>query len=393
MTTSNPTAENFTSSAGHPSNMALLPFQPRIRKSAFFNAARRHGAKAFTVYNRTYTSLGFEDPVVEYWHVINKVSLWPAAGERQVEITGPDAARFVQLLTPRNLENCAVGQCKYVLITTEDGGVINDPILLRLAENHFWLSTADNEVLLWAKGVAVNSGMKVSLRDPSVTVAQIQGPRSIDLMADLFGPDIRNLRYYWMVDGKLDDVPLTISRTGWSGEWGYEIYLRDFDKGDQVFDRLLERGRPYDLRPGSTSQIRRIEAGLLSFGADMTGEENPYELGLGRLVDLDQNAHFIGKAALQKVKQEGIRRRLVGLKIPGEKIPPNIQPWPLTVRGKPVGRLTSLAYSPRLECNIAIGMTAIEHAAAGTAHEVVTPYGTMTAEAADLPLLPRKQMG
>ena len=388
-----PMTEKFTSSAGHPSNMALLPFQPRIRKSAFFNAARRHGAKAFTVYNRTYTSLGFDDPVVEYWHVINKVSLWPAAGERQVEITGPDAARFVQLLTPRNLEQCAVGQCKYVLITTEDGGVINDPILLRLAENHFWLSTADNEVLLWAKGVAVHSGMNVSLRDPGVTVAQIQGPRSIDLMADLFGPEIRNLRYYWMTEGRLDDVPLIISRTGWSGEWGYEIYLRDFDKGDQLFDRLLERGRPYELKPGSTSQIRRIEAGLLSFGADMTGEENPYELNLGRLVDLDQKADFIGKEALKKIRQEGIRRRLVGLKIPGEKLPPNIEPWPLSVGGKQVGKLTSLAFSPRLDCNIAIGMTAIEHAAPGTVHTVTTPYGAFEATTAELPLLPRKQMG
>ncbi|MBM3650197.1 MAG: glycine cleavage system protein T, partial [Alphaproteobacteria bacterium] len=368
-------------------------FQPRIRKSAFFNAARRHGCQHFTVYNRTYTSLGFDDPVAEYWHLINHVALWPAAGERQVEITGPDAARFVQLLTPRNLDRCAVGQGKYVLITSPDGGVLNDPVLLRLGQNHFWLSIADSEILLWARGVAVFAGMNVMIRDPSVTVIQVQGPKSIEVMADLFGPKIRDLRYYWITDGGLGDIPLTISRTGWSSEWGYELFLRDFDRGDELFDRLLEAGKPYDMRPGSTSQIRRVEGALLSLGADMTSDDNPYELGLDRLIDLDQPAEFIGKAALARIKAKGVKRKLIGLRIEGDKVPPNIEHWPLMIGDRRVGRLSSLAFSPRLGCNIALGMTAIEYAATGTRHIVESPYGEREATVADLPFVPRRQTG
>lgn len=386
-------AERFASSVGHAGATAVMPFQPRIRKSAYFNAARRHGCKAFTVYNRTYISLGFDDPEAEYWHVIRHVSLWPAAGQRQMEIAGPDALAFAQLLTPRNLETCAVGQCRYVLLTDEAGGVINDPVLLRLAEDRIWLSAADSDILLWAKGVAVHCGLDVSLRDAGVTVAQIQGPKSADLMADLFGPGLRQLRYYRLTEGALDGIPLVISRTGWSGEWGYELYLADADKGDRLFDRLLELGRPYDLRPGSTSQMRRIEAGMLSFGADMTGEENPFELGLERLVDLEGAADFIGRAALRRLAKEGPRRRLVGLRIDGDRLAPNIEPWPLARNGETVGRLTSLAWSPRLECNVALGMTAIEHAGPGCRHLVLAPGGAVEATVQPLPFLPRRQRG
>ncbi len=383
----------FTSSVGHAGATAVMPFQPRIRKSAYFNAARRHGCKAFTVYNRTYISLGFDDPEAEYWHVIRQVALWPAAGQRQMEISGPDALAFTQLLTPRRLADCAVGQCKYVLMTDEAGGVINDPVLLRLAPDRFWLSASDSDILLWAKGVAVHSGLEVALRDANVTVAQIQGPKSVDLMAAIFGPELRQLGYYRLTEGELDGIPLTISRTGWSGERGYELYLGDAEQGDRVFDRLLELGRRFGLRPGSTSQMRRIEAGLLSFGADMTGEENPFELGLGRLVDVDQEADFIGKAALARIARQGVRRRLVGLRIEGARLAPNIEPWPLARNGKEVGRLTSLAWSPRLECNIALAMTALDHARPGTRHEVATPEGAVAATVQELPFLPRRQTG
>ncbi|MEM6678404.1 MAG: hypothetical protein AAF675_11095, partial [Pseudomonadota bacterium] len=280
---------------------ARLSFQPRIRKGAFFEAAWRHGCRTFSVYNRTYISSVFTDPVTEYWQVIKRVSLWPVMGERQVEISGPDAAQFVQLLTPRNMERCAVGQCKYALITAADGGILSDPIILRLAEDVFWLSTSDCDLELWAKGLAVYAGMDVTIRDADVSVLQVQGPHSPDTLAALFGDGIKALRYYRFARVDFAGTELIVSRTGWSGEYGYEIYLADRRKGDALFEALLEAGRPWGIAPGSVSQIRRIEAGILSCGVDATPSENPYEVGLGRLVEFDQPLPFVGREALERL--------------------------------------------------------------------------------------------
>ena len=342
-------------------------FGTQIRKSPFFNGTVRWGATDFSVYNHMYIPRSFGDPEQNFWNLVNDAILCDVAVERQVEIAGPDAAAFVQLLTPRNLSQCAVGQCKYVLITNESGGILNDPVLLRLEENRFWLSLADSDVLMWAQGVATHAGLDVTICEPDVSPLQLQGPKSGDIMATLFGEAIRDLKYYWLDHFELDGIPLVISRTGWSSELGYELYLLDGSQGEALWEKLMTVGEPMGLKPGHTSSIRRIEGGMLSYHADMDAQTNPFELGLDRLVDLEMPANFIGKAALKQVQQQGISRQQVGLEINGEPLPgPNTQFWPVEVNGEVIGKVTSAVYSPRLKKNIALAMVAIGRSAVGT---------------------------
>jgi aminomethyltransferase len=351
-------------------------FGTQIRKSPYFDATVRWGAAGFSVYNHMYIPRDFGDPEQNFWNLVHAATLSDVAVERQVEITGTDAAEFVQMLTPRNLSACAVGQCKYVLITNAQGGVLNDPILLRLAENHFWLSLADSDILLWAQGVAVHSGLDVSICEPDVSPLQLQGPRSGEIMQSLFGDKVHDLRYYWLEEYELDDIPLIVSRTGWSSELGYEIYLRDGSRGDELWERIMAAGHPFGLQPGHTSAIRRIEGGMLSYHADMDCNTNPYELCLDRLVDLEMEADFIGKAALQEVLRQGIRRKQVGIVIDGEALTgANNEFWPIYVGDEKVGHVSSAIHSPRLKSNIALAMMSIEHSALDTAAEIVTPFG------------------
>ena len=228
-------------------------FGTQIRKSPYFNATVRWGAKGFSVYNHMYIPRDFGDAEQNFWNLVNDAILCDVAVERQVEITGPDAARFVQMLTPRDLSKMAVGQCKYVLITNAEGCILNDPILLRLAENHFWISLADSDILLWAQGVAVHSGLDVMIGEPDVSPLQLQGPKSGEIMKALFGDSILDLKYYWHRELELDGIPLLVSRTGWSSELGYEIYLRDSAYGDALWERIMVAGMAFGLKPGHTS--------------------------------------------------------------------------------------------------------------------------------------------
>ena len=351
-------------------------FGTQIRKSPYFDATIRWGAKGFSVYNHMYIPRDFGDPEQNFWNLINDAILCDVAVERQVEITGPDAARFVQTLTPRDLSKMAVGQCKYVLITNADGGILNDPILLRLAENHFWISLADSDILLWAQGVAVHAGMDVTIREPDVSPLQLQGPQSGKIMQALFGDSIMDLKYYWLREVELDGIPLIVSRTGWSSELGYELYLRDSSRGDELWERIMAAGQPFGLKPGHTSSIRRIEGGMLSYHADADINTNPFELGLDRLVNLDIEADFIGKAALRRLKEQGITRKQVGLLIEGEPLKgPNTSYWAVRKNGQTIGKVTSAVYSPRLKQNIALAMLSVEHAILGEEVEVVNKTG------------------
>jgi aminomethyltransferase len=369
-------------------------FGTQVRKSPYFDATVRWGAKGFSVYNHMYIPRDFGDPVQNFWNLVNDAILCDVAVERQVEITGPDAAQFVQLLTPRNLSECAVGQCKYVLITDENGGVLNDPVLLRLAENHFWLSLADSDILMWAKGVAVNSGLDVNLGEPDVSPLQLQGPRSGDIAKAIFGERIDGLKYYWLEEFELNGIPLIISRTGWSSELGYEIYLRDGSRGNELWDHIMEVGKPMGLVPGHTSTIRRIEGGMLSYQADMDYTVNPFELGLGRLVDLEMNADFIGKKALKKIKSDGIKRSQVGIEISCTPLKhPNTSYWPIMVGSEEVGYITSAVYSPRLDKNIALAMMDVNHSALDTAAETTTPEGNFPIKVVQKPFYdPKKKI-
>ena len=369
-------------------------FGTQIRKSPFFDGTVRWGATDFSVYNHMYIPRSFGDPEQNFWNLVNDAILCDVAVERQVEIAGPDAAAFVQLLTPRNLSQCAVGQCKYVLITNESGGILNDPVLLRLEENRFWLSLADSDVLMWAQGVATHAGLDVTICEPDVSPLQLQGPKSGDIMATLFGEGIRDLKYYWLDHFELDGIPLVISRTGWSSELGYELYLLDGSQGEALWEKLMAVGEPMGLKPGHTSSIRRIEGGMLSYHADMDAQTNPFELGLDRLVDLEMPANFIGKAALKQVQQQGISRQQVGLELDGEPLPgPNTQFWPVKVNGEVIGKVTSAVYSPRLKKNIALAMVASAHSAVGTACTVQLTGETRSGTIVPKPFYdPKKQI-
>ena len=371
-----------------------ISFGTQVRKSPYFDATVRWGAKGFSVYNHMYIPRDFGDAIQNFWNLVNEAILCDVAVERQVEITGPDAAKFAQLLTPRNLSECAVGQCKYVLITDENGGVLNDPVLLRLAENHFWLSLADSDILMWAKGVAVNSGMDVKLCEPDVSPLQLQGPKSGEIMKAVFGEEIENIKYYWLKEFELNGIPLIISRTGWSSELGYEIYLRDGSRGNELWDYLMEIGKPLGLSPGHTSAIRRIEGGMLSYQADMDCNVNPFELGLDRLVDLEMDADFIGKNALKKIKEEGVKRRQVGIVINGPPLEnSNTSYWPIFIDSKEVGFVTSAIHSPRLNKNIAMAIVSIDYSSLNTAASVETPHGTYPVKVVEKPFYdPKKHL-
>ena len=332
-------------------------FGTQIRKSPYFDATVRWGATGFSVYNHMYIPRDFGSPEQNFWNLVNDAILCDVAVERQVEITGPDAYQFIQLLTPRDLSKLAVGQCKYVLIVNEQGGILNDPILLRLGENHFWLSLSDSDILFWAQGVAVNSGLNVSIQEPDVSPLQLQGPKSGMIMEKLFGESIKDLKYYWLRELELEGIPLVVSRTGWSSELGYELYLRDGFKGDQLWELIMDTGKEFGLQPGHTSSIRRIEGGMLSYHADADIHTNPFEVGLDRLVALDSDINFIGKKALQKIHEEGIQRIQVGLEISGDPLEgPNTIFWPIQMDEKNIGKVTSAVYSPRLKKNIALAM-------------------------------------
>ncbi|MDP6968919.1 MAG: glycine cleavage T C-terminal barrel domain-containing protein [Gammaproteobacteria bacterium] len=369
-------------------------FGTQIRKSPYFDATVRWGAKDFSVYNHMYIPRDFGNPQKNFWNLVNQAILCDVAVERQVEITGPDAARFVQLLTPRDLSKCAVGQCKYVLLTNAEGGILNDPILLRLAENHFWISLADSDILLWAQGVAVHSGLDVHICEPDVSPLQLQGPKSGEVMQALFGDSILDLKYYWLREYELDGIPLIVSRTGWSSELGYELYLRDSTQGDLLWEKIMAAGAPFGLQPGHTSSIRRIEGGMLSYHADMDINTNPYELGLERLIDLDAEFDFIGKSALQKIRAAGVSRRHVGIIINGPAITgSNTCFWALEKAGQTVGKVTSAVYSPRLQQNIALAMVDANFATLDTEFVVTTPSGQTTAMVVPKPFYdPKKQL-
>ena len=342
-------------------------FGTQIRKSPYFDSTLKWGAQEFSVYNHMYIPRDFGDPEQNFWNLVNDAILCDVAVERQVEITGPDAARFMQMLTPRDLSKMKVGQCKYIFIVNNDGGLLNDPILLRLKENHFWISLADSDILLWAQGVAINSGLDVKITEPDVSPLQLQGPKSGLIMQKLFGKDILNLRYYWLRELELDGIPLVVSRTGWSSELGYEIYLRDSKYGSDLWEKIMAAGAQYGLKPGHTSTIRRVEGAMLSYHADADINTNPFELGLERLINLNTENEFIGKKALKDIKEKGVQRIQVGLILNCDRLEgPNTSFWPVIKNNTHIGKVTSAVYSPRLDQNIALAMLSIEHSKIGT---------------------------
>jgi aminomethyltransferase len=363
----------------------------RVRKSPFYPATLRHGASVFSIYNHMYLPMAYaEDAETAYWNVVSGVQAWDVACERQVEIRGPDAPRFAQRLTPRDLGRCEVGQAMYAPMTAEDGGIVNDPVALRVEENRYWFSLADGDALLWVMGLAHGSGMEVEVAEPDVSPLQVQGPKSVDVLRDLFGGWTDELPFYRFRETELGGIPLVVASMGYSRERCFELYLRDGSRGDDLWRMVWAAGERHGITAGAPNQALRMEAGILSYRNDMDLGTSPYEVGLGWAVDLDQPDDFIGREALLRARDRGVTRRLVGAELGGEPLASsNEDPWPVRSGSGESGELRSCAWSPRLEKNIAYVMLPAASATPGTAIEAETPEGVRRGTVAEMPWMER----
>jgi aminomethyltransferase len=377
--------------AAAPFDMTLVQRGARNRRTPYYEATQRYGPKGFTVYNHMYFPIRFDTFEAEFEALLNDVTVWDVAVERCLEIGGPDGARFAQLLTPRDLSACAVGQAKYVLICDRDGGIVNDPVMTRMSENTFWFALASSDALLFARGLRnAYPDLDVTIREVDVAPLQIQGPKSKDLLRALVGDSILDLKYYWWRRAEIRGIPVVVTRTGWTSEVGYELYLLDTSRGTELWETLMEVGAPFNVRPTGPSDIRRIEGGIFNWGADMTYENNALEMGLERLVHwgLADDAS-ISIAALRRIRDAGIGRRIVGVELDGEPFPElNTVKWPASgPGGERVGKVTSAIWSPRLGRNIGYCWVPVALAAPGTELTVATEWGDRRARVVEMPFV------
>jgi aminomethyltransferase len=379
-----------------PFDMSLVQRGARCRRTPYYEATQRYSPKGFTVYNHMYFPIRFDSFEAEFEALLNGVTLWDVAVERCLEISGPDGFKFAQLLTCRDLSKCAVGQAKYALICDSDGGIINDPVLTRMEQNKFWFALASTDALLFARGLRnAYSNLDVTIREADAAPLQIQGPKSKDLMRDLVGESILDLKYYWWRSSEIAGIPVVITRTGWTSEVGYEVYLLDTTRGTELWDHIMEKGRRYGIKPTGPSDIRRIEGGILNWGADMTYENNPLETGQERLVDWNlSDEASISMAALRRIKAQGIRRKINGIELDGDPFPDlNYVKWPIVAGGQHIGKVTSAIYSPRLRKNIGYGWLPSELSKPGTRVTVDSEWGRRTGVVVEMPFVdPQKRI-
>lgn len=331
---------------------------PNVRKSAFYDATVADGVRSFSVYNHMFIPGHFGDPQGEYDRLINGVAMWDVAAQRQVELSGPDAGRLAQVLTPRNLDDLQTGRGRYVPLCDHDGRLINDPVLLKLAEDRYWLSVADSDVHLWALAVARERGFDVIVREPDVSPLAIQGPKAVEVAAALFGEDVRDMKHFAFCETELRGIPLILARSGWSKQGGFELYLMEGSRGSELWARVKEAGAAFDIGPGAPNDAERIESGLISYGADMRVQDHPatpFEMGFGPMIDLDTGHDFIGRAALTAMAGQTPLRRRTGVFVDGDADPIG-HPVDLLQKGQAVGFISEIVRSPRLDRMIGIGL-------------------------------------
>jgi aminomethyltransferase len=377
-------------------DMSQVQRGARNRRTPYYEATQKHDPKGFTVYNHMYFPIRFDTFAAEFDTLLNAVTLWDVSVERCLEIAGPDGFTFAQLLTPRDLSTCAVGQGKYVLICDRDGGIVNDPVLTRMDETTFWFALASSDALLFARGLRnAYPDLDVTIREADVAPLQVQGPRSKELMAKLLGEEILELRYYFWTEAKIAGAPVVVTRTGWTSEVGYEVYLTDTTKGTEVYEAIMEAGQEFGIRPTGPSDIRRIEGAIFNWGADMTYENNPLELGLDRLVDWDlSDDAAISMRALREIQARGVTRRINGVELDGEPFPElNNVKWPVVDGSDVIGKVTSAIYSPRLKKNIGFAWLPADRSIPGARIEVETEWGGRAATVVEMPFVdPNKQI-
>jgi dimethylsulfoniopropionate demethylase len=346
-----------------------------MRRTPFTSRVEELGCKVFSIYNHMLLPEVFAGDEADYHHLKQHVQIWDVGCERQVELRGPDALKLAQIMTCRDISGCAVGQCLYVPLVDENGGMINDPILLKLAGDHVWLSIADSDVLLWAKGLAAGLRLDVACREPDVWPLAIQGPKAEDLVASVFGDAVRAIRFFRFSRIAWRGHEFVVARSGWSKQGGFEIYVNDWDLGGLLWDTFMAQGKAFNIAPGAPHNTERIEAGLLSYGNDFTNENNPFEIGLEKYVHLDRDVDFLGRRALSRIRAEGIRRRLMGLLIETETLPACDAPWPVYAGSDLAGELTSCSVSPLFGKGIGYAMLARSFWDAGTALSLAAPDG------------------
>ncbi len=365
-----------------------LYFGPWYRRSPFFESTLAAGCTAYDIYNHMYLPGYYDDPDVEYWALVDGVTMWDVGVERTVEVSGPDADRLIDYITCRDLTKCVVGQGKYMPVIAPDGGIVNDPVLLHVAENKWWMQLADSDAGLYALGVAAGRfDAEVTL--PDVHPMQVQGPLAAKTLEKLVGPEIYDIKYYWIGEFEINGIPVVISRTGWTAIPGFEINLLDGRYGTSLWDAVAAAGEEFDIRPIAPCEARRIEAGIFNYGSDMTLDDTPFHItGMERLVE-PQEQDYLGKKALERLRETGVDRKLVGMYLEGDQLRAELsQPWPVISGGDVVGRVTDAVWSPGLEKNIGYMWVPIELSASGTRVDLVTEDGVeLGAVAASIPFV------
>ena len=352
-----------------------LYFGPWYKQSPFFKSTLAAGATAYDIYNHTYLPAYYDDPDLEYWALVNGVTMWDVGVERTVEVGGKDADRLIDYITCRDLTKCAVGQGKYMPVTAPDGGIVNDPVLLHVAEGKWWMQLADSDAGLYALGVAAER-FDVDVTYPDVYPMQVQGPMSARTLEKLVGPEIYDIKYYWLRHFEIDGIPVVISRTGWTAVPGFEVNLLDSSRGADLWNAVATAGEEFDIRPIAPCEARRIEAGIFNYGSDITLADTPFHVtGMERLVEV-QDQDYLGKERLERLRTEGVDRKLVGMILEGDQLRAELsEVGPAFSDGRQVGRVTDAVWSPGLEQNIGYVWVPIELAEPGTRLEVVSENG------------------
>ena len=328
----------------------------RLRGTPYTSRIEKQGVTAYTIYNHMLLPAAFGTLEDSYHHLKEHVQVWDVAAERQVEISGKDSAKLVQLMTCRDLSKSKDGRCYYCPIIDDNGGLINDPVVLRLNENKWWISLADSDVILFAKGLAIGNKFDVKIFEPDVDIMAVQGPKSFNLMEKVFGDKIVNLKFFGFDYFEFGGDKHLIARSGWSKQGGYEIYVEHNDSGLKLYDHLFEIGKEFNIKPGCPNLIERIESGLLSYGNDMDNGDNPYECGFDKYINIDSDVDFLGKEKLRQIKSDGIKKKLMGVKFDADKISLTGSLDLTDQNNKKIGELRSACYSPHFKKVIGIAM-------------------------------------
>ena len=365
--------------------MPEITASTRIRRTPFAVSVEAEGVSSYMVYNKMLLPTGFGDPDAEYDRLLNGASMWDVSCQRQIELSGPDAAHLAQAISTRDMSKCVEGQGKYVAMCDHRGTLINDPIVLKLSNTRFWLSIADSDMLYWSRAIGAERGLDVNVFEAPVSPMAVQGPMAENVIASLFGDGIRSMKYFWFAEKSLDGIPLMLARSGWSKQGGFELYLMDEAQGDKLWNMVKEAGQPWGIGPGNPNARERIESGLLSWGGDTDDDTNPFEVRMGPYVDVDIDDEVVGITALRDIQRRGPKRHQLGLVLDGDEPRAPLARW-ATIRrhGSPVGHMTNSVWSPRQLANIGFALIARE-ISAGDEVQVDMPHGSTGGHLVELP--------